>query len=61
MEFWTCSTIEKFQLKLDDTHIPIVNKIKFLGVMSNDKLKWTEHINNVIFKILTNKNLIGGA
>ena len=33
--------------------------MKFLGVMIDDKLKWTDHINIVISKILMNKNLIG--
>ena len=59
MKFWMSPFFEKFQLELDNNPIPTVNKTKFLGVIIDDKLKWTDHINNVISKISTNKNLIG--
>ena len=59
IKFWMSPSFKKFQLELDNTPIPTVNKTKFLGVMIDDKLKWIDHINNVISKISTNKNLIG--
>ena len=44
MKFWTGSGTENVQLELDDTHLPVVNNTKFLGVTIDSKLKWTEHI-----------------
>ena len=61
IKFWNELSAQKdtFQLKLDNTVLPIVNQTKFLGATIDSKLQWTEHINNVISKISLNKNLIG--
>ena len=40
--------IEKLNLQLNQTTIPIVPHTKFLGVTIDDKLNWMEHINNII-------------
>ena len=60
MKFWSEPSVQKdtFQLKLDNTVLPIVNQTKFLGVTLDTKLQWTEYIKNVISKISQNKNLI---
>ena len=52
---------EKLNLQLNQTMIPIVSHTKFLGVTIDNKLKWSEHINNIISKISVNKNVIGRA
>ena len=61
MKFWNEPFAQKdtLQFKLDNTILPLVNQMKFLGVTIDSNLQWTEHINNVISKISLNKNLIG--
>ena len=63
MKFWqnTNMSIEKLNLQLNQTMIPIVPHTKFLSVTIDNKLKWSEHIKNIISKISVNKNLIGRA
>ena len=63
MKFWHNSNTntEELNLKLNQTSIPLVSNTKFLGVIIDNKLNWTEHINNTISKISVNKNLIGRA
>ena len=60
MKFWQDSDMynEKLNLQLNLITIPIVPHTKFLGVTIDNKLKWLEHINNIISKILVNKNVI---
>ena len=61
MKFWNEPFAQRhtLQFKLDNTILPKVNQMKFLGVTIDSNLQWTEHINNVISKISLNKNLIG--
>ena len=63
MKFWQDSSMckEKINLMLNLTMIPIVAHTKFLGVTIDSKLKWSEHINNIISKISINKNILGRA
>ena len=61
MKCWQDSSMckEKINLMLNQTTMPIVSHIKFLGVIIDSKLKWSEHINNIISKISINKNILG--
>ena len=61
MKFWHSPNIntKELNLTLNQTSIPLVSSTKFLGVNIDNKLTWTEHINNIITKISVNKNLIG--
>ena len=61
MKFWQDSSLckEKLNLQLNLTMILIVAHTKFLDVTIDNKLKWSEHINNIISKISINKNVIG--
>ena len=60
MEFWPDENRPPNQLTLNKIKLPMVNNIKFLGVIIDNTLTWNIHINNVIKKIFkTNKNLIG--
>ena len=63
MKFWQDQKIckEKINLMLNQTTIPIVAHTKFLGVVIDSNLKWSEHINNIISKISINKNILGRA
>ena len=63
MKFWQDSNMcnEKLKLQLNLTMIPIVGHTKFLSVTVDNKLKWSEHINNIISKISVNKSVIGRA
>ena len=61
MKFWQDSRLcnEKLNLQLNLTMIPIVAHTKFHSVTIDSKLKWSEHIKNIISKISINKNVIG--
>ena len=48
-------------IKLDGKTIPKTDSIKFLGVTIESKLKWNEHVKNLLSKVSVNKNLIGKA
>ena len=61
MKFWTGKgeKAEKLSLQLNENTIPLVKHTKFLGVIIDEDLNWSKHINNIISKISVNKNLIG--
>ena len=46
-------------IDINKMKLSMVNSIKFLGVIIDNTITWNIHINNVIRKISTNKNLIG--
>lgn len=49
--FHNTFNLSQFKLKLCDTEIEFQNKIKYLGVIINKTLTWTEHINSIISKV----------
>ena len=48
-------------IKLGDITLPTVDTTKFLGVIIDNKLTWSKHINTTISKISANKNLLAKA
>ena len=61
MEFDIRTDKSEIIIELDGKTIPKTDCIKFLGVTIESKLKWNEHIKNLLSKISVNKNLIGKA
>ena len=52
------NNIQKPRIQLDGQDIEHVNSYKFLGVVFNNKLKWTDQINELHSKTTKNVNLI---
>ena len=53
MRFWTSTN--KFELKIENFVIPLVESTKFLGVHIDNQLAWHEHANYLINKLNTNR------
>ena len=56
MRFWTSTN--KFELKIENFVIPLVESTKFLGVHIDNQLTWHEHANYLINKLNTNRQLL---
>ena len=55
MKFWSKGTNVNFDIKIDDTTIPLVTNTKFLGVHLDNEPKWNIHLNLLIDKVQNNK------
>ena len=45
-------------LELEEISIPIASTTKFLGVWIDSKLKWNEHVNQLVLKLKRNQHLL---
>ena len=55
MKFWSKGSNVNFDIKIEDTTIPIVMNTKFLGVHLDSELTWNIHLNQLIDKVQNNK------
>ena len=46
------------KLELDNISIPVASRTKFLGIWIDSKLKWNEHVNQLILKLKRNQHLL---
>ena len=56
--FKTHTNVKSFNIEIHDIIIHPSNSCKFLGVILDEKLDWTPHINDRILKIKRNKNML---
>ena len=56
--FKTHTNIKPFTIEIQDITIHPSKNCKFLGIILDDKLDWTPHINDRILKIKCNKNML---
>ena len=56
--FKTHTNVKSFKIEIHDIIIYPSNSCKFLGVILDEKLDWTPHINDRILKIKRNKNML---
>ena len=56
--FKTHTNVKSFKIEIHDIIIYPSNSCKFLGVILDEKLDWTPHINDRILKIKCNKNML---
>ena len=56
--FKTHANVKAFNIVIQDITIHPSNNCKFLGIILDEKLDWTPHINDRILKIKHNKNML---
>ena len=55
---WFGKNSNSMNMKIEDITIPLVKYTKLLGVYLDDELTWHPHINYILDKIRTNKQLL---
>ena len=59
IKFWPDNT--SFETKIENLSIKNSKSTKFLGVIINDNLSWSDHVKNLQNKLLSNKRLLLNA